>query len=119
MDLICNVKNKNGGDSWGTLHGRLMERLAFYYDRHEEIARYIWMRHIYYHPVVMRVFCLPLKFFGWFCYSRHHRVQFNTYRISLINTASSISTPVRYYSNTNNIEMVVIFISNTPSNSNV
>ena len=39
------------------------------------------------------------------------------YHISLINTASSISTPVRYYSNTNSIEMVVIFISNTPSNS--
>ena len=36
-----------------------------------------------------------------------------TYSISLINTASSISTQVRYYSITNNIEMVVIFISNT------
>ena len=33
-------KNKNGGDSWGTLYGRPMERLAFRYDRHEEIARY-------------------------------------------------------------------------------
>ena len=30
-------KNKNGGDSWGTLYGRPMERLAFHYDRHEEI----------------------------------------------------------------------------------
>ena len=34
------LKNKNGGDSWGTLYGRPMERLAFCYDRHEEIARY-------------------------------------------------------------------------------
>ena len=33
-------ENKNGGDSWGTLYGRPMERLAFRYDRHEEIARY-------------------------------------------------------------------------------
>ena len=41
MDLIRNdVKNKNGGDSWGTLYGRPMERLAFRYDRHEEIVRY-------------------------------------------------------------------------------
>ena len=39
------------------------------------------------------------------------------YRISSINTASSISTPVWYYSNTNNIEMLVIFISSAPSNS--
>ena len=41
LDLIRNdVKNKNGGDSWGTLYGRPVERLAFRYDRHEEIARY-------------------------------------------------------------------------------
>ena len=41
MDLIRNdVKNKNGGDSWGTLYGRPMERLAFRYDRHEEIVRH-------------------------------------------------------------------------------
>ena len=33
-------ENKNGGDSWGTLHGRPIERLAFYYDRHEEIVIY-------------------------------------------------------------------------------
>ena len=33
-------KNKNGGYSVGILHGRLMERLAFCYDRHEEILRY-------------------------------------------------------------------------------
>ena len=51
MDLIRNdVKNKNGGDSWGTLYGRPMERLAFRYDRHEEIARHIQMWHIYYVP---------------------------------------------------------------------
>ena len=40
-----------------------------------------------------------------------------TYHASLFNTASSISTSVRYYSNTNNIDMVVIFISSAPSNS--
>ena len=39
------------------------------------------------------------------------------YCISSINAASSISTPVRYYSSTNNIKMVVIFISNAPLNS--
>ena len=56
MDLICNdVKNKNGRDSWGTLYGSPMERLAFRYDGHEEIARYIRMWHVYYHPMVMRV----------------------------------------------------------------
>ena len=36
------------------------------------------------------------------------------YRISSINTAFSISTPVRYYLNTNNIETIVIFISSAP-----
>ena len=53
-------KNKYGGCSVGTLHGSPMERLAFRYDRHEEIIRYIEMRHIYNHPMVMHVFCLPL-----------------------------------------------------------
>ena len=48
-------KNKNGGYSWGTLHETPMERLAFCYDRHEESTRYIRMRHMYYHPMVMRV----------------------------------------------------------------
>ena len=38
-----------------------MERLAFRYDRHEEITRYIRMWHMYYHPMVMCVFCLLLK----------------------------------------------------------
>ena len=38
------------------------------------------------------------------------------YRISSINTASSISTAVWYYSNTNNIEFNVYFNSNAPSN---
>ena len=68
MDHFYNdVKNKNGGYSVGTLHGRPMERLAFYYHRHVEIIRYIRMRHIYYHPMVMHVFCLlPLKVFVWF-----------------------------------------------------
>ena len=75
MDLIRNdVKNKNGRDSWGTLCGRPMERLAFRYDRHEEIANYIRIWHVYYHLMVMRVFCLLLKNLGWFCYSRRHRV---------------------------------------------
>ena len=36
-----------------------MERLAFRYDRHEEITRYSRMRNIYYHLMVMHVFCLP------------------------------------------------------------
>ena len=49
----------------------------FCYDRHEEITRYIQIRHIYYYPAVMHVFCLPLKVFGWFCYSRCHKVEFN------------------------------------------
>ena len=59
-------KNKNGGDSWGILYGMPMERLAFRYDRHEEIAKYIRMWHIYYHPMVMRMFCLRLKFSAGF-----------------------------------------------------
>ena len=71
-------RNKNGRYSVGTWYGRPMERLAFRYDRHEEITRYIQMRNICYHPTVMHVFCLPLKIFGWFCYSKYHRVQFNT-----------------------------------------
>ena len=62
MDLIHNdVKNKNGGDSWGTLYGRPMERLAFRYDRHEETANYIRMWHIYYHPMVANA-CVLLFF---------------------------------------------------------
>ena len=28
------AENKNGGDSWGTLYERSMERLVFRYDRH-------------------------------------------------------------------------------------
>ena len=38
------------------------------------------------------------------------------YGVSLINTAFSISTPVRYSLNTNNIDIVVMFISSAPSN---
>ena len=38
------------------------------------------------------------------------------YRISSINNASSISTAVWYYSNTNNIEFNVYFNGNAPSN---
>ena len=51
-------KNKNGSDSWGTVHGRPIERLMFRYDRHEEITRYIRMWHVYYHPMVMRIYIL-------------------------------------------------------------
>ena len=40
-------KNKNSGNSWGTLYGRPMERLVFRYDRHEEIAIYIRMWNLY------------------------------------------------------------------------
>ena len=39
------------------------------------------------------------------------------YRISLIHTAFSISASVRYYLNANDIAVVVIFTSSTPSNS--
>ena len=79
MDLIRNdIKSKNGSDSWGTLYGRPMERLVFCYDRHEENIRYIQMWHTYYHSMIMRMFCLPLQFVGWFCYYKHHEVQFNT-----------------------------------------
>ena len=46
-----------------------MKRLAFCYDRHEEIIRYFQMRNIYYHPKVMHVFCLPLKFSAGFVIS--------------------------------------------------
>ena len=49
-------KSKNGGNSWGTLYGRPMKGLAFRYDRHEEITRYIWMRNMHYHTMVMHVF---------------------------------------------------------------
>ena len=61
-------KNKNGGDSWGTLHGRPMERMAFRYDRHmhEEIVRYIRMWHVYYHPMVMCVLLTFKKFLAAF-----------------------------------------------------
>ena len=41
------------------------------------------------------------------------------YRISVIIAASLISTLMWYYLKTNNIDIVVIFISSTPSNSTV
>ena len=68
------LKIKNGSYSLGTLYGRPMEGLAFCYDRHEEITRYIRMSDMQYHPMVMHVFCLPLQIFGWFCYSRRHTI---------------------------------------------
>ena len=57
---------------------------------------------------------------------KHGLVQFQTrkihmhtyiYCISSITITFLISTSVRYYLNTNNIDVVVIFISSTPSNS--
>ena len=39
-----------------------MERLAFHYDRHEEITRYVQMRHLYYHPTVMRILLIFKNF---------------------------------------------------------
>ena len=59
-------KSKYGGDSWWTLYGRPMEGLAFCFDRHEEISRYIWMGDMHYHAVVMHLFCLPLKILAGF-----------------------------------------------------
>ena len=34
------------------------------------------------HPMVMHVFCLPSKIFGWFYYSRGHTAQFNISYVS-------------------------------------
>ena len=55
-----------------------MEGLAFRYDRHEEITRYIYSDEGYALSSNdnARVL-LPLKIFGWFCYFRCHTVQFN------------------------------------------
>ena len=39
------------------------------------------------------------------------------YHISSINAVFLISIPLRYYLNTNNIDIVIIFISSTPLNS--
>ena len=59
-------KSKNGSNSWGILYEWPLERLTFCYDRHEELTRYviILMRDVHYHPMVLRVFCLPVKIFG-------------------------------------------------------
>ena len=46
--------------------GLCMEGLVIHYDKHEEITRYIRMRDMHYHPMVMHVFCLPLKFLAGF-----------------------------------------------------
>ena len=40
------------------------------------------VRHIYNHPMLMRVFCLSFKIFGWLCFSRHNKVQFDTLYVS-------------------------------------
>ena len=68
-------KRQNGGDSWGTLHGRPMEEWAFCYDRHEEITRYIRMRDVHYHPMVTHVFCLLL-------FQMPYTIQFNIEYVS-------------------------------------
>ena len=74
MDLIRNdVKNKMAAIVGGLCMEGLWRGWRFA-DRHEEIANYIRIWHVYYHLMVMRVFCLLLKIFGWFCYSRRHRV---------------------------------------------
>ena len=44
------------------LYGRPMERLAFCYDRHEEITRYVWIRHSY--VLSSNGNASVLKFFG-------------------------------------------------------
>ena len=46
-----------------------------------------------------------------------HYTYINAYHISSINTAFWISTPVWYCMNTNNIDIAVIFINSTQSNS--
>ena len=56
-------ENKNGGDSWGTLYGRPVERLAFHYGRHKEATRYALKSYRYYHTTAMYVFCLPFTNF--------------------------------------------------------
>ena len=49
--------------------------------------------------------------------NKHPRFYSDKCHNSSINAAFLISSPVRYYLNTNNIDIVVIFISSTPSNS--
>ena len=49
--------------------------------------------------------------------NKHPRFYSDKYHNSSINAAFLISSPVQYYLNTNNIDIVVIFISSTPSNS--
>ena len=70
-----------------------MERLAIRYDRHEEIVRYIrmWPWHIYYHPMVMHVFCLPLKFSAAFVIpdTIEHNLILNTFHKMRIQISSS------------------------------
>ena len=55
-----------------------------------------------------------MNFLQTYCYVEREMEE--GYHISSINTTSSISI-LGYYSNTNNIEMVVIFISSAPLNS--
>ena len=49
--------------------------------------------------------------------SSHLGYEIYTYCISSINATFLISVPVWYYLNTNNTDIVVIFISSVPSNS--
>ena len=75
-------KSKNSGDSWGTLYGRPMEGLVFHYDRHEEITIYIQMRNMHHHPMVMRVFCLPLNILA--CFVIPEAIQYNLISLSTV-----------------------------------
>ena len=72
-------KSKNGGDSWGTLHGRptpVWRGWCFAMIGMKKLQA-ISDEDMHYHPMVIHVFYLPVIFFGWLCYSRCHRVQFN------------------------------------------
>ena len=51
------LKSKKGSYGWGNLNGRSMEGVVFCYDGYEEIIRYIQMRDMHYHPMVMCVSC--------------------------------------------------------------
>ena len=68
----------------------------FHYDRHEEIiiTRYTQVKYMYYQPMVADA-CILLTFkksFDWFCYSKHHKVQFNTLYV-FIKICMMISSP--------------------------
>ena len=53
-----------------------MEGMAFHYDRHEKLQNISDEGYALSCNGNVHVL-LTFKFFGWFCYSRHHTVQFN------------------------------------------